>query len=261
MTNRSFLDQMGSRISIPKPPQRIISLVPSQTELLSFLGLGERVVGITKFCVQPSTWRSTKAIVGGTKTFNVDAIEQLNPDLILGNKEENHKEGIERLKMSFPVWMSDITTVKDALSMIKSIGLMTDKQGEALKCVARIKEKLTSVKDYYQGRSVLYLIWKDPWMAAGSNTFIGSMLNTLGLKNVIELEGRYPSLSMAEIQRLNPQYIFLSSEPYRFVRRHADELRALIPSSNILLVDGKMFSWYGNRMVKAFDYFKTLSLE
>jgi ABC-type Fe3+-hydroxamate transport system substrate-binding protein len=260
MTIQSFSDQMGFSISIPKPPQRIISLVPSQTELLSYLGLDDRVVGITKFCVHPFSWRSTKTVVGGTKNFNVDAIERLNPDLILGNKEENHKEGIERLKINFPVWMSDITTVPDALSMIEAIGLITGKHVEANECISHVNENLNRLKEY-QGQSVLYLIWKDPWMAAGKETFIGSMIKTIGLTNVIDTEDRYPTLSLAEIQRLKPAYIFLSSEPYPFIRRHAEELRPLTPFSNILLVDGEMFSWYGSRMVKAFDYFKTLPLD
>lgn len=260
MAIQSFSDQMGFKISIPTPPERIISLVPSQTELLSFLGLDDRVVGITKFCIHPSSWRSAKAIVGGTKTFNVDAIERLDPDLILGNKEENDKDGIERLKNNFPVWMSDITTIQDALSMIKSVGLITGKHAESNECVAQVNEKLNCLKKW-QGQSVLYLIWKDPWMAAGKNTFIGSMLKTIGLENAVDAGDRYPSLSLAEIQRLKPQYIFLSSEPYPFVRRHAEELRELAPFSNIVLVNGEMFSWYGSRMVKAFDYFKTLSLD
>jgi ABC-type Fe3+-hydroxamate transport system substrate-binding protein len=259
MAIQSFSDQTGYTISLHSPPQRIISLVPSQTELLSDLGLKEKVVGITKFCVHPLDWRTRKTIVGGTKNFHVDIIESLNPDLIIGNKEENYQEGIESLRKKYPVWISDIITLQDALSMIQSVGLLTEKKSEAEQCAQDIIHKFLNVKKF-DGQSVLYLIWRAPWMAAGKKTFIDSMLTSIGLKNVLDAVDRYPEVTAHEIRNLAPQYIFLSSEPYPFKKSHIDEIQQLSPTSKIVMVDGEMFSWYGSRLRKAPDYFNTLEL-
>jgi len=260
MAIRSFPDQLGYTTALSGSPGRIISLVPSQTELLADLDLDEKVIGITKFCVNPPDWRTRKTIVGGTKNFWFDVIEGLNPDLIIGNKEENYKEGIERLRERYPVWMSDITTLQDALSMIESLGQITERQILAARCSKEIIEKLQNLKKR-AGQSVLYLIWRQPWMAAGKNTFIDAMLTTMGLHNVVESKDRYPVLTAQEIKDLAPQYIFLSSEPFPFNKRHDDELHQISPTSKNFLVDGEMFSWYGSRLLKAADYFNTLELD
>ena len=254
---QSFSDQLGNIISLQHPPQRIVSLVPSQTELLFYLGLQKEVVGITKFCVPPSEWRQRKTIVGGTKKFHFDIIKKLNPDLIIGNKEENYRDGIEQLRGDFPVWMSDIITFEDAFSMIESVGALTDKNPEAVRCVEEIKTRFGRIKNYGD-RSVLYLIWKDPWMAAGKQTFIDSILSAIGLKNVVE-GNRYPVLSLEDIRTLSPQIIFLSTEPFPFARTHANELSE-VSQAKVLLVDGEMFSWYGSRLIKAADYFNALEI-
>jgi ABC-type Fe3+-hydroxamate transport system substrate-binding protein len=253
---RHFTDQLHRTISFNYPPRRIVSLVPSQTELLFDLGLADQIVGITKFCIHPLEKVKTKTKVGGTKNFNLDAIRLLQPDLIIGNKEENFQAGIEALEKEFPVWMSDIFTLKDALHMIQSVGDLTDKSLEAGLLVEKIQNAFSWIKPRAT-RKVLYLIWKSPWMAAAKHTFIDSMLSTIGLKNVIE-ETRYPELSDAQIQALNPEVVFLSSEPYPFKERHLSQLKELLPNSNIQLVDGEMFSWYGSRLGKAADYFNGL---
>lgn len=260
MSTRSFSDHLKYTISLPSTPARIISLVPSQTELLADLGLNEKVIGITKFCVHPSDWRTRKTIVGGTKNFRFDIIEKLNPDLILGNKEENYKEGIDRLREKYPVWMSDIVTLEDALSMIKSVGAITETLLEAKKYSQEIVDQFQRVKKYKR-KSILYLIWREPWMAAGKNTFIDSMLTTIGLENVLETKVRYPVLTLDEIKYLAPRYVFLSSEPYPFTKNHEEEIHQISPASKILFVDGEMFSWYGTRLRKAPDYFSTLELD
>jgi ABC-type Fe3+-hydroxamate transport system substrate-binding protein len=259
MTPQSFSDQTGHKFSLDSPPQRIVSLVPSQTELLAYLGLNERVVGITKFCVHPASWRQSKTIIGGTKKFHLDIIHSLKPDLIIGNKEENYRAGIEELREKYPVWTSDIVTLDDALAMISSIGAITDTQIPARQCSKDIVDKFRSVKKFH-GQTVLYLIWRRPWMAAAQETFIHSMLTTLGLRNVLESEHRYPQVSSENIRLLAPAYIFLSSEPYPFGNDHIQEIREISPSSKILLVDGEMFSWYGSRLIHAPDYFNTLEL-
>ena len=259
MTIRSFFDQLGSQVLFTYPPERIVSLVPSQTELLADLGLERQVVGITKFCVHPSAWLRTKTIIGGTKNFQFDVIDDLKPDLIIGNKEENYVEGVTRLKQKYPVWLSDIITLSDAYSMISALGELTNTETKARLIKDQIAERLQSVKKR-SANSVLYLIWRNPWMAAGSDTFINSMLTMLNLKNALENITRYPQLSMEQIADLRPDYIFLSSEPYPFREKHVDELKKISPLSRILLVDGEMFSWYGSRLIEAADYFNRLSL-
>ncbi|MEO7988712.1 MAG: helical backbone metal receptor [Chryseolinea sp.] len=254
---RTFIDQLGHSITIPFPPQRIISLVPSQTELLADLGLGDKVVGITKFCVHPEHWLQTKTIVGGTKNFHFNKIDELRPDVIFGNKEENFEEGISRLKEKYPVWMSDIVSIDDSHSMILSIGETTNKIAESKQLVSDIQTGLNSTGKF-SGQSVLYLIWRKPWMGAAVNTFVHSLLDHLGLRNTLEHEKRYPELTDEKILALKPDYIFLSSEPYPFREKHIEELLAISPTSKIILVDGEMFSWYGSRLIKAVPYFNSL---
>jgi ABC-type Fe3+-hydroxamate transport system substrate-binding protein len=252
----TFADQLNNKVSIPFPPRRIISLVPSQTELLASLGLQNEVVGITKFCVHPATWLKTKTIIGGTKNFRYDVIDALQPDLIIGNKEENYAEGIYELQKKYPVWMSDIVTWDDALNMIHGIGQITGKEAESLGIITSIKNAFESLKTFSL-QSVLYFIWRKPWMVAGSDTFIHGMLEKLHLRNAM-LASRYPEVSDEEIRQLNPEYIFLSSEPYPFQEKHIEELKQISPSSKIILVDGEMFSWYGSRLLHAPLYFNSL---
>jgi ABC-type Fe3+-hydroxamate transport system substrate-binding protein len=251
------VDQMGNSVVVPIPPKRIISLVPSQTELLADLGLEHEVVGITKFCVHPQSWKQ-KPRVGGTKVFNHRDIDRLAPDLVIGNKEENYREGIEELQKKYPVWMSDIKTLPDATAMIRSIGALTARALAAREIADRIEEGFEHIRKV-SAMKTLYLIWKNPWMAAGKNTFIDCMLSKLGLINAVE-RSRYPELSDLEIKQINPDLILLSSEPYPFKESHGDALRALCPNAKIVLVDGEMFSWHGSRLLKAPAYFKTLSL-
>ena len=237
---------------------RIVSLVPSQTELLYDLGLADRVVGITKFCIHPAHWRNEKQIIGGTKKFNFDTIDSLHPDLILGNKEENYKEGVDQLRDKYPVWMSDIFNLEDAITMIHSIGEITDTETNAKEVIRDLKTSFDHIIKKSQ-QSVLYLIWKRPWMAAGQYTFINSMLEEIGLINCLETS-RYPELTDDEIKKLNPEVVLLSSEPYPFKENHIREIQSLLPSSKIQLVDGEMFSWYGSRLRLAPVYFNGLRL-
>ena len=259
MTNRSFFDQLGNQVSLSYPPERIVSLVPSQTELLADLGLEKQVVGITKFCVHPSHWLKSKTIIGGTKNFQFDVIDELNPDLIIGNKEENYIEGITKLRQNYPVWLSDIVTLRDAYAMMSSLGEITDTELKAQLIKDQIEERLQSVKKK-PARSVIYLIWRNPWMAAGAGTFINSMLTMLNLRNALGNVTRYPELSNEQLANLQPDLILLPSEPYPFREKHIDELRGISPLSRIILVDGEMFSWYGSRLLKAADYFNRLIL-
>lgn len=249
-------DQVGRSIAFDFPPQRIISLVPSQTELLFDLGVGDRVVGITKFCVHPSEWCATKPKVGGTKNVNLDAIAQLKPDLIIGNKEENDEECIRHLSNLYPVWMSDIVDWPGAMQMVITLGEIVNASGRANDLVSEIESRFKTIRKFEQQKT-LYLIWKKPWMAAGKNTFIDCMLSKIGLANSVAA-ARYPNLTNEQIKDLSPELVLLSSEPYPFKGKHIQELRTLLPAAKIILVDGEMFSWYGSRLLKAPDYFSSL---
>src|SRR5581483_232673 len=215
---KTFKDQMGYEVSVPWPPKRIVSLVPSQTELFAALGLSEEVVGITKFCIHPDEWFRNKIRVGGTKDVDFDKMVQLNPDLIIGNKEENKEEQIKELMQRYPVWMSDIHTLDDAFEMIINVGNIVNKSAEAGALVNRIRAnfKLLNTHKFTQGK-VAYFIWRDPYMSVGRHSFINHMLSILKLKNVFSGSGgEYPIVTIEEIKQASPEIIFLSSEPFPF---------------------------------------------
>lgn len=254
-------DQMGRQVSIPVRPLRIVSLVPSQTELLYHLGLDDRVLGITKFCIHPDEWFRSKTRVGGTKNVHFDIIEKLQPDLIIGNKEENDRETIEHLMARCPVWMSDIKTLADAEEMIKAIGNITQTEIKAEEIVTKIKAGFAGLKPIQPAKSCLYLIWRGPYMAAGQDTFINHLLELCGLyipALLSEAGIRYPEVDEDQIFHLNPEYIFLSSEPYPFKDKHIRELKEIVPNAKVMLVDGEMFSWYGSRLIHSGEYLSSL---
>jgi ABC-type Fe3+-hydroxamate transport system substrate-binding protein len=236
------------------PARRIISLVPSQTEVLFDLGLNDEVVGITKFCVHPEHWKETKTIVGGTKNVRLDLVDSLKPDLIIANKEENTKEDVETLIKKYKVYVSDVATIEDAYGMMRSIADLTGTSSDDI--INDIRDSFSSLPSF-EIKKTLYLIWKKPWMAAGGDTFISDMMKVSGFENVV-VDKRYPVVSEEMIRQLDPEVILLSSEPYPFKDQHIDELRSILPSSKVMLVDGEMFSWYGSRMREAAVYFAAL---
>ncbi len=259
----AFTDQTGRTVLLKTTPQRIISLVPSQTELLFDLGLDESVVGITKFCVHPPEWFYTKTRVGGTKKLHMDIIHQLQPDLIIANKEENVKEQIEECAKNYPVWVSDVNNLADAYEMIEQIGIITDKKKQAKKIADKIKKNFAELQTTNHNpdshrEQACYLIWNDPYMTVGGDTFIHSMLEAAGFKNAFKNQKRYPEITLEELKTKNLKTLFLSSEPYPFKQKHIDELQPLLPHTKIVLVDGEMFSWYGSHLQYAPGYFKEL---
>ena len=254
-----YIDQLNSTILLDSTPKRIVSLVPSQTEFLFDIGLEDQVVGITKFCIHPSHWLKTKTIVGGTKNVDIKKVRSLKPDLIIGNKEENTKEDIEALREMSPVWMSDIFNLEDALEMMSSIGEIVGKQEETQELVDNIKGQFDSFKPENLKLSVLYLIWRKPYIGVANDTFIDDMLKRCRFKNILSEQTRYPVLE--NLSELNPDVLFLSSEPYPFKEKHIQELHEIFPNAKIKLVDGEMFSWYGSRLSESVDYFKWLCTE
>lgn len=244
-----------------KVPQRIISLVPSQTELLYDLELGKRVVGITKFCVHPNKWLKEKTIVGGTKNVDFEKVKALNPDLIIANNEENTKEDLDALSELAPIWVTDIHTLEDAQIMIQEIGILTQAEKKAGEIVEKIKKGFQNLVSIPQEKKIAYFIWRKPWMAAASATFIDDILSKLGFINVFADKIRYPEFSLTELKRLHPDYIFLSSEPFPFKEKHALEIKAELPNCKIKFVDGEFFSWYGSRLILGIQYFKAFMNE
>lgn len=261
---RSFTDQLNRNITINFPPKRIISLVPSQTELLFDLGLDLEVVGLTKFCIHPVAKFASRNKVGGTKKLNLNVIRSLQPDLIIGNKEENEQMQIEELMSEFPVWMSDIYTLEDAKATIGQIGALVDRKPEADYLNHLINAGFNDLQTLALQRGIkktaAYLIWRQPYMLAGRNTFINDIMTLNGLSNVIRQE-RYPEIDLDRLAALKPDLILLSSEPYPFKEKHLEEISTRIPTAKVMLVDGEMFSWYGSRLVKAVEYLFHLQKE
>ena len=253
-----FTDQTQETILLQAVPERIVSVVPSQTELLYDLGLDKKVVGITSFCVHPAKWAASKPRIGGTKKLDIDKITALAPDLVIANKEENEKDQVGLLKKHFPVWVSNVKTLADAVSMIGEIGKLTAVRERSDKLIRDIQSAFAGLERKGKQLTVLYLVWRNPFMSVGSDTFIHDMLTRCNLKNLCEGKTRYPELSSKEISGYNPDLIFLSSEPFPFSTRHVSEVQALCPGAQIRLVDGQYFSWYGSRLVHAPGYFKEL---
>lgn len=240
-------DQMGYNFTLAYPPRRIVSLVPSQTELLYDLGLEKEIVGVTKFCVHPTHARKTRMIVGGTKKFDFERIIDLKPDLIIGNKEENYPEGINFLRDRFPVWMSDIFTLDDALAMITAVAMITGRQALGEKMAGEIRLAFEKMKPLPRLQT-LYLMWHNPWMGSASRTFIHEIMSRFGLVNVLAGQERYPELDEQLIVRLKPELVLLSSEPFPFAEKHKRHLRSLLPDARVMIVNGEFFSWYGSRL-------------
>ena len=255
---KTFRDQMGREVSVTSLPQRIVSLVPSITEYLFALGLDERVVGITKFCIYPEAWFKSKPRVGGTKTPDFEKIQNLVPDLIIGNKEENQEDDITRLRELAPVYMSDVNSIEDMYEMIRDLATILGVEAEGPRWVELWKAYLNRNSQKGQGKKALYVIWKDPIMLVGKNTYIDSYLTAIGYENCVK-EARYPVWS--EHAAYNPEVVLLSTEPYPFKEKHRIEFQQLLPSASIQVVDGEMFSWYGSRLLQSVAYFKQVFLE
>jgi ABC-type Fe3+-hydroxamate transport system substrate-binding protein len=257
-----FIDQMNRKVKLEKRPKRIISLVPSQTELLYHLVLDAEVLGITRFCIHPEEWFRTKTRVGGTKRVNFDTIRGLRPDLIIANKEENTRLEIEALQKEYPVWISDIFNLNDALTMIRSLGRICRKSEAAEAIAGTIEEAFGTLQSLRRKPRVLYLIWQEPFMSVNGNTFIHDMLERCGFENVCaKYPGRYPELSQNEIQALHPDCIFLSSEPFPFSDKHIDWFARHFPGTKTMKVNGEFFSWYGSRLMDSAAYFSEIQKE
>lgn len=254
-------DQLKRELHIKEVPKRIISLVPSQTELLVDLGLEDSIVGITKFCVHPKHLRKQKTIVGGTKNIKLKKIQDLQPDIILCNKEENSKEIIESLLDIAPIHISDIYNLEDNFELFEMYGELFQVKEKAIELTLEIKNQRKIFKDFIHGKPKIkasYFIWKNPWMVAASNTFINTMLNEAGFINAFESETRYPNIDLNHNANQESEVLLLSSEPFPFKEKQVLELKSKFPNKKVIIVDGELFSWYGSRLLQSYSYFKSL---
>ena len=242
-------------------PKRIISLVPSQTELLHSLQLEDETIAITRFCVHPADWFSSKQKIGGTKALHIEKILSLEPDLIIANKEENVQEQVEALAAHCPVWLTDVTNMDDAYEMISTIGQLTGKTTEAEALVQSINIAFSDLKNISDPPNTAYLIWKDPLMTVGGDTFISQLMKIAGFHNLYAHTKRYPEISLEDLISKDCRVLLLSSEPYPFSEKHIATFQAILPDVKILLVNGEMFSWYGSRLLESPAYFHKLRVE
>lgn len=254
---------LNSTNSLGYIPKKIISLVPSQTELLHYLGLEKETAGITKFCVHPDSWFKTKTRIGGTKSLNIEKIREIEPDFIIANNEENVKEQVDLLAENFPVWVTDVADLDNSIKMIGNIGQLTGKEGKATDLQSRIKNKFSALQNVVATFKrpkipAAYFIWREPLMTIGGDTFISDMMKHCGFQNIFEGTTRYPIIDIEALKKMDCRLVLLSSEPFPFSEKHIAEFQAYLPAAKILLVDGEMFSWYGNRLLEAAGYFGKL---
>lgn len=235
-------------IHLRSPARRIISLVPSQTELLASLGLDREVVGVTRFCVRPDHWKSSRKIVGGTKTLNVDRIRSLQPDLILANREENTQPDVDALEQIAPVYVSDVKNLDDAFTMIEDVARLTGREPDGRTLCDGIRSAFLGLGEHEPVRAA-YLIWDDPLMTVGHDTFIHDVMQRGGFLNVFGERTRYPSITWAELARAEPDVLLLPDEPYPFDEGHAERFGDRLPRTRVFNVDGQIFSWYGSRLI------------
>lgn len=250
-------DFLSRELNLTHTPNRIVSLVPSQTELLVDLGLRDSIVGVTKFCVHPENLRQEKTVVGGTKQVKIQNIKSLKPDIILCNKEENTPEMVTELEQIAPVHVSDIQTLDDNNRLILDYGKLFGVEEKAKALVDKIEVEKAQFQSLISGQPklrVAYLIWRDPWMAVGRDTFIHHMLEVCNFDNVFKDKDRYPEIDINNLPEVD--LLLLSSEPYPFKTKHLEEIP--LPKEKIKFINGEFFSWFGSRMRYAFDYFKDL---
>jgi len=253
---KTVTDQLGRTVSYTFPPQKIISFVPAITETLFSLGLQNEVVGRTRFCIHPKGIVEKAANVGGTKDLKIERIHELNPDLIIVEKEENTKEMVEELEAHYPVYAFEVQTVTDALQMVETLGSIVDQTQQADALVHDIQKAFSSFPALYDGKRVAYVIWQHPYMVVGKNTYIQSLLDKIGFINPFtEFEGRYPTITADDLKQAELDYVLLATEPFPFQEEHLPIFEEVTNGAKTIIVNGEMF-WYGVKMLEAVPYFK-----
>jgi len=249
-----FTDHLNRTIELKSKPTRIVSLVPSVTETVADLGIKENLVAVTRFCKYPSNVISKLPIIGGPKNIDVNKIVDLHPDLVIAVKEENNKEQVLTLSEKVPVIVFNITSIDDSIDMLRCLGTIFEATEISERFIKAIKKNINDIVTPVVKKKTVYLIWKNPWIAAGKTTFIGSMMRVAGFENIIQ--GRYPEISGKVLDQADT--ILLATEPYHFKEIDRKELAGKFPDKEVKVVDGEMFTWYGTHMLQAIDYFQLL---
>lgn len=262
-TRHAFTDALGRALDISGPPQRIVSLVPSLTEALFAFGLGERIAGVTRFCVEPAAGVAAKARVGGTKHVDVQTVRSLEADLVLANVEENTKQDVDALEAAgIPVFLTYARTVSEAIDELRTIAAITGAEAAARPIVEEAQAELHEALAAGASRTAVPTfcpIWRNPWMTIGPSTYIHDVLRVCGAANVYgDTPARYPLIDLAQVAGRNPEIVLLPDEPYRFTARHIPEVNEKLPGARIHLVDGKMLCWYGPRIADSLRQLQAL---
>ena len=258
MDSLTTTDALGRRVELPGEPRRIVSLVPSITETLFAFGLGERVAGVTRFCVEPAADVAQKEKIGGTKNVDVQRTLALEPDLVIANVEENERRDIEKLQgAGVPVFVTYPRTVAQGIQMMRDVAALTGTEAAAEPFIADAEAELAVAVAANETRAPLRVfcpIWRNPWLTIGPDTYMHDFLAVCGGRNVFANRTvRYPQVTLLETARKGPQVILLPDEPYRFGQKHVAEFEvyAQVPAvldKRIYLLDGKLLCWYGHRI-------------
>lgn len=253
--NKTVVDRVGRSVTYSFPPKRIVSLCPGITDTLFALNLEDEIVGRTRFCIYPKGKVDNVPAVAGTKDIKLEAIQDVRPDLIIVEKEENTKEIVEELEKFFPVYVAEVQSVDEAYKMIEEMGTLTDRNDAAATLLNSIQRQFASLPKA-AGKRIGYVIWRKPYMVVGKDTYINSLLEKMGFVNPFtEADGRYPAVTDDDFQKAELDYVLLASEPFPFKEKHANEFLDMMPETKPILVDGEMF-WYGPRMEDAPAYFQ-----
>jgi ABC-type Fe3+-hydroxamate transport system substrate-binding protein len=250
-------DDLGDEIVLERLPERIVSLVPSVTETIVDLGAADRLVGITNYCVHPASVVQKIAKVGGTKGFHFDRIEALRPDLIVANKEENRKHHIDRLRESCPVFVTYPRTVEEAMKTVLDLGTITGSYDRACETAAACDQLLADFNPSLVGPALrtACMVWRDPWMAVGGDTYMHELLERTGFRNVYgDARGRYPETTLEEVGARGAKIVLLPDEPYAFSEKDRTEVSTDLQNAGvrarILLLDGSHLTWFGTRTLR-----------
>ena len=274
----AVVDALGRRVALTPVAARIVSIVPSETESVAVLGGLGRLVGRTRYCIEPAGAIEGVPDVGGTKDVDVDAVCDLRPDLVLANQEENTRRDVERLiAAGLRVHVSFPRTLPQSVDYLTSLAALLGLDPERDPRLERARDELARLRDDPPPRvaRAWVPIWRDPWMTFDGRPFASDVLAHAGIENVAaararrhplaadlgetaparvapERDTRYPRMRLEEALALRPDLVLLPDEPYRFTAGDADEIRAVAsPGTRVLHVDGRDLFWYGARAIGA----------
>jgi ABC-type Fe3+-hydroxamate transport system substrate-binding protein len=256
-----FYDATGAAVVLPAPPRRIVSLIPSITEILFALGAGPALAGCTVYCTEPAEGVAAKTRVGGEKNPKLDLIRELGADLVIANVEENLREHVLTLRgWGIPVFVTYPRTVAEGIRLVGELGELVGRAEQGKEMTAALEAALDDVRRERAGRAarrVFYPIWRGPWMSINRDTYAHDMLAVCGGENVFgQSATRYPEVTLQDVARAEPDVILLPDEPYRFRRAHLADFDAhpdvpAVREGRIHLIDGKLATWYGPRIAEA----------